>query len=152
MICPGGDFIMFHSQIAAPSARSSRHHRSLRPPPRRAPARFYVVSSGRAGLPCAAAAKSCSCSFYSPHKSNMLKRETKCVSIWLREEAGEARCGLRKAAVPLAAPKAPGRVRCGCPGRCPGPARRLCERPAPLPASGCGGLGDTFGPGAGGPF
>lgn len=31
---------MFHSQIAAPSARSSRHHRGLRPPPERAPAAF----------------------------------------------------------------------------------------------------------------
>lgn len=101
---------MFHSQIAALSARSSRHHRSLRPPPRRTPARFYVVSSGRAGLACAAAAKSCSCSFYSPHKSNMLKRETKCVSIWLREEAGEGGWGLRNAALPLP----PQKCRGGC--------------------------------------
>lgn len=112
---------MFHSQIAAPSARSCRHHRSLRPPPRRAPARFYVVSSGRAGLACAAAAKSCSCSFYSPHNSNMLKRETKCVSIWLGEGAGEAGWGLRKAHVPLPAPEFPGCVRCGGAGARPGP-------------------------------
>lgn len=88
---------MFHSQIAAPSARSSRHHPSLRPPPKHTHARFYVVSSGKAGLSSLAAANSFSCSFYSPRKSNMAKRETKCVSIWLREEeeeeGGEARPG-----------------------------------------------------------
>lgn len=80
---------MFHSQIAAPSARSSRHHPSLRPPPKHTHARFYVVSSGKAGLSSVAAANSCCCSFYSPRRSNMGKRETKCVSIWLGEEEGE---------------------------------------------------------------
>lgn len=86
---------MFHSQIAAPSARSSRHHPSLRPPPKHTHARFYVVSSGKAGLSSLTAANSFSCSYYSPRKSNMAKRETKCVSIWLREEeeGGEARPG-----------------------------------------------------------
>ena len=95
---------MFHSQIAAPSARSSRHHPSLRPPPKHTHARFYVVSSGKAGLSSLAAANSFSCSFYSPRKSNMAKRETKCVSIWLREEeeeGGEARPGCEMEISPL---------------------------------------------------
>lgn len=102
---------MVHSQIAAPSARSSRHHPSLRPPPRRTPARFYVVSSGRAGLACAAAANSCSCSFYSPHKSNMLKRETKCGSIWPGEEAGGSSLGAPKMQISRRHPQK-------CPGWC----------------------------------
>ena len=98
---------MFHSQIAAPSARSSRHHPSLRPPPKHTHARFYVVSSGKAGLSSLAAANSFSCSFYSPRKSNMAKRETKCVSIWLREEeeeGGEARPGCEMEISPLHPP------------------------------------------------
>lgn len=127
---------MFHSQIAAPSARSSRHHRSLRPPPKRTPARFYVVSSGRAGLAFAAAAKSCSCSFYSPHKSNMLKRETKCGSIWLREEEGGSSLGAARCRSAAATPKSgPAGVRCGSPR---GSTRGA---PAPLPWHGRAGLG-----------
>lgn len=129
---------MVHSQIAAPSARSSRHHPSLRPPPRRTPARFYVVSSGRAGLACAAAANSCSCSFYSPHKSNMLKRETKCGSIWLGEEAGGSSLGVPKCKSPAATPKsAPAGVRCGSPGA------RRGARPQPLSPHGRAGLGSA---------
>lgn len=153
---------MFHSQIAAPSARSSRHHRSLRPPPKRTPARFYVVSSGRAGLACAAVAKSCSCSFYSPHKSNMLKRETKCVSIWLREEAGGSWLGAAKCRSPAAAPRS-GRagVRCGGPAAPHGPAglgsARLLLRAAPRERRWAAGqrpleTGDTFRARAGGHF
>lgn len=92
---------MFHSQITAPSARSSRHHPSLRPPPKHTHARFYVVSSGKAGLSCVAAANSCSCLFYSPRKSNMVKRETKCISIWLRGEGGEAHLRLRAENLPM---------------------------------------------------
>lgn len=133
---------MFHSQIAAPSARSSRHHRSLRPPPRRAPARFYVVSSGRAGLPCAAAAKSCSCSFYSPHKSNMLKRETKCVSIWLRGEAGGSSLRAAKGSSAAGSPESAGPCQVWLPRALPSRpggfgSARLRSPPSP---PGCGGL------------
>lgn len=60
------------------------------PPKTHARPRFYVVSPGKAGLSDLAAANRCSCSFYSPRKSNTVKRETKCVSIWRGEEGGSA--------------------------------------------------------------
>lgn len=84
---------MFHSQIAAPSARSSRHHPSLCPPPKHTHhthththARFYVVSSGKAGLSCVAAANSSV-----PARFILLAKVT-----WLKEKPNASPSGSEK--------------------------------------------------------
>lgn len=84
---------MFHSQIAAPSARSSRHHPSLCPPPKHTHhthththARFYVVSSGKAGLSSVAAANSSV-----PARFILLAKVT-----WLKEKPNASPSGSEK--------------------------------------------------------